>query len=162
MTDEEFYALPYEQQMALLQQRQQAKAMQGQQPQGGMNPGMAMQVGQQFMGGGAAGGEAAAGGAAGGESALASAGPWAALAAAIYLNESQAKDKGRRDEDSSSRLLDQFSGAVLEQDAEILGDKIGGPLGKATEFMGEMGNPEGIFKNIGKSLKPWEIFDKWF
>ena len=89
---------------------------------------------------------------------LAAAGPWAALAAAIGLNESQAIDKGRRDEDPTSRLVDQFSGAALEQDAEILGDKIGGPLGKFTEFSGEMGNPEGIFKNFKKSLKPWEWF----
>lgn len=102
------------------------------------------------------GGAAAGGGGGGGM--LAAAGPWAALAAAIFLNEKQAKDKGRRDEDSSSRLVDQLSGAVLEQDADALGDKMGGPLGQATKVVGRLGNPEGLLKTMKKGLKPWEWF----
>ena len=101
-------------------------------------------------------GGAAGGGGGGGM--LAAAGPWAALAAAIFLNEKQAKDKGRRDEDSSSRLVDQLSGAVLEQDADKLGDKIGGPLGQATKVVGRLGNPEGLLKTSKKLLQPWEWF----
>ena len=101
-------------------------------------------------------GGAAGGGGGGGM--LAAAGPWAALAAAIFLNEKQAKDKGRRDEDSSSRLVDQLSGAVLEQDADALGDKMGGPLGQATKVVGRLGNPEGLLKTMKKGLKPWEWF----
>jgi len=108
--------------------------------------------------GAGAGGAAGGAGGAGAGGMMAAAGPWAALAAGIYLNESQARDKGRRDENMGSYATDLLSGAVLEQDAEILGDKIGGPLGQLTEFHGEMAHPEGIVKNIGKSLMPWEWF----
>jgi hypothetical protein len=91
---------------------------------------------------------------------LAAAGPWAALAAAIIANEANAKHEGNRGraEGTGEHIQDMFTGKVLEQDATALGDKIGGPLGEATQFMGEMGNPEGIAKNIGKSLMPWEWF----
>ena len=68
----------------------------------------------------AAGGGAAGGGASSG---LAAAGPWAALAAAIYLNESQARDKGRRAEDDKTYGVDVLSGNVLYQDMDALSDK---------------------------------------
>lgn len=66
------------------------------------------------------GGASAAGGTAagGGGSFLASAGPWAALAAAIYANESNARDKGYRDEDDMQYAEDLLTGEVLTQDLE--------------------------------------------
>ena len=149
---------------ALMRQKQ----MQQQQSMpSGMNPGMAMNAmsggggsaaGGSAAGGGAAGGGAAGGGAGGG-SALAAAGPWAALAAAIIGNESMAKKNDKRGRASGGEYVgDLLTGKVLEQDASYAGDKIGGPIGKMVEIGGEMGNPEGMLKNAKKALMPWEWF----
>lgn len=48
----------------------------------------------------------------------ASAGPWAALAAAIIGNEEHSRKKGLRAEDRGERLKDQLTGKVLTQDIE--------------------------------------------
>lgn len=101
-------------------------------------------------------GGAAGGGGGGGM--LAAAGPWAALAAIIAGVESEGQKAGRRDEDRDSRVVDMFSGATLEQDADALGDKMGGPLGQATKVVGRLGNPEGMLKTSKKLLMPWEWF----
>lgn len=70
-------------------------------------------------GGIASGGGSTAGGAgASGGSSLASFGPWAALAAAIYLNETNAREKGYRSEDDTQYAKDLLGGKVLSQDVE--------------------------------------------
>jgi len=100
---------------------------QQQQGMGGINPLQGFQAYSQFsgqgglgslFGGGAGGtgGTAAGSSAGGGSSALASAGPWAALAALIVANESGAREGGYRDEDTGEYLQDLFGGKVLEQD----------------------------------------------
>lgn len=66
-------------------------------------------------GGASAGGGGAAGGAGGG---LAAAGPWAALAAIIGLNEEHSRKKGLRAENRGERLRDQLTGKVVTQDIE--------------------------------------------
>lgn len=137
---------------------------------GGMNPMQAYSNYQKFsgnsgglFGGGGAttGGEAA--GAAGGESSmLASAGPWAALAAVIAGNEINARKEGRRDEDKATHAMDALSGKVLEQDTEYYGDKIGGAGGRIVRGAGKIGHPEGQFNFTKKTIKntftPWKIF----
>jgi hypothetical protein len=94
----------------------------------------------------------------GGGGMMAAAGPWAALAAGIIANESWAKDSGRRPDDTGEHVKDMLSGKVLEYDLDALGDKMPGKTGELVEIAGEMGNPEGVVKNIGKMLKPWEWF----
>ena len=165
--------------MAMMRQRA-IQAQQAQPSSGGVNPQMAAQMAQSFGGGGGATGSgagsgaasgttaggagsgAASGGAAGGGSAggsaLASAAPWAALAAAIIYNEDRQNSAGNRDDNRTSRGVDMLSGAVLEQDLDRYGDKVGGPLGKAMKIGGKLGNPEGLLKVTKKSLKPWEWF----
>lgn len=116
-------------------------------------------AGSSAASGGAAGGSAGAGaGASGGGGMLAAAGPWAALAAAVIGNEMAAKDAGRRSDDDGEYAKDLLTGKVLEQDLEYYGDKIGGPVGKSVEVIGEMGNPSGAWRNIKKLFKPWELF----
>jgi hypothetical protein len=122
---------------------------------GGMPPG-GMGVASQFMGGGGGAG----GG--GGGSMMASAGPWAALAAAIAVNETEQRKDGNRPDSVGNQWEQAFTGEALERDAERYGDKIGGPLGKVTSKMGELGNPKGLGKNLEKLSKPWEIFEDWF
>lgn len=136
--------------------RLQLPPLQTQQPQqgGGVNPMQAYNMYSKFAGGGASGSTGATTGvSAGGSSSggMAAAGPWAALAAAIVINEDQANSAGRRDDDRGSRGVDMLSGAVLQQDAEYYGDKVGGPFGKLIEVGGQMGNPEGVldfFKDL--------------
>lgn len=109
-----------------------------------------------FSGGGgsaAAGGSTAAtGGSAAGSSAsggaMAGAGWWALLAAVIVGNEEEARKRGRRDDKTESRIVDMFTGAVMEQDMEYYGDKIGGIGGEIVSTLGAMGNPEGVWKTI--------------
>lgn len=92
-----------------------------QQQGGGMSPMQGFNLYQKFSGGegfmggggGAAGGEAAGGGF--GE-AMSSAGPWAALAAAIIANEHEAREGGYRSEDDGDYAQDVLGGKVLEQD----------------------------------------------
>jgi long-subunit fatty acid transport protein len=107
-----------------------------QQQQQGMDPGSMMNIGSKFMGGGAATGSQATGNtmaaegigsagttggggwAGGGSSAVSSAGPWAALAAIIMINEYNAVGGGYRSEDKGKYTQDLFSGEVLGQDLE--------------------------------------------
>lgn len=131
-----------------LRQMEFQQNIQGQQPQqqqqggGGPNPAMASKFLK--MGGGGASGGAASGGAASGGggfgSAMASAGPWAALAAAIIGNESAAKDAGRR-RSGGDHAKDLFSGKVLSQDMDYYGDKIGGVGGDVVRGLGKLGSP---------------------
>ncbi len=98
------------------------------------------------VGGGAGGGTAAAAGGSaaggGGGSALMAAGPWAALAAAIAINEEDSRKKGLRAEDHGERAKDMISGKVMTQDI----DGKWGPMfdkwtgGKASDygFVGDM------------------------
>jgi len=80
-------------------------------------------------GGSVAGGGGAAGGAGGGGG-LAAAGPWAALAAVIGINEEEARKSGYRDDNSTDRVKDIFSSKVLEQDAERWSDMAFGKDGE--------------------------------
>lgn len=98
----------------------------------GMDPSMGMGAMQAFGGSSAAGGEAAAGGgsAAGGSSAVgsgvAAAGPWAALAAIIAVNEKSARNGGHR-RDGADYAKDLATGKVLSQDVnERWVPKLGG------------------------------------
>lgn len=111
-------------------------------------------------GGGAAaasGGSAAGGGAASG---MASMGPWAALAAVILANESNARDNGYRSKDDKQYAQDLLGGAVLEQDLnqrylpkiygkDLKNDKFG--LGHDQKAVGEFGS--GDFSNGFKALE---------
>lgn len=72
-----------------------------------------------MFGGGGAGGGGGIGGASGGfGGGAAAAGPWAALAAAIMLNEEHSRKKGLRAENRGERLRDQLTGKVVTQDIE--------------------------------------------
>lgn len=133
-----------EEQIMLARLLRQQEQEQGQQQQG--PPPGAMQAGMQMMGGGSGGGG------------IGAAGPYAALAAAIIGNEAAAKDAGRRPEDNGEWGKDLLSGKVLETDMDYYGDKVGGVGGKMLEIGGEMGNPEGMLKNAGKLMMPWEWF----
>ena len=121
--------------------------------QGGGPPPGSMQVAQQFMGGG----EAAAGSGSGGGSAMAAAGPWAALAAAIAINESEQNKAGNRPDSRSNRLTEGLTGESLTRDVDRLtGDN------KIAGWAADHGNPKGLGRNMEKSLKPWELFKEWF
>ena len=112
-------------------------------------------------GAGAAGGSSAAGGAASsGAGGLASAGPWAALAAVIIANESNARDNDYRNKDDKKYAQDLLGGAVLEQDLnqrwlpkiygkDLKNDKLG--LGHDQTAIGEFGS--GDFSNGFKALE---------
>jgi hypothetical protein len=95
------------------------------------------------------GGAAAAGGGAGGASAMFS-NPWTALAAAIVGNEISSKKAGRRSDNDGQYAMDLLSGKVMEQDSDYYASKVGGVGGEIMKFGGQMGNPEGVFKNIKK------------
>ena len=134
------------------------------QQQGGGPPPGAMQVGQQFMGGGAGGG---AGGGSGGGSAMGAAAPWAALAAVIIANESSARDNGRRSKNAGHHLQQALTGEGMAIDMEAMGDKVGGIGGKSIKQMGVMGSPVDatksaykhmIQKPFKKPFEPWEWF----
>lgn len=159
----------------LLQQQRGGTAGQQQAQGGGMNPMQAYsnyqkfsgQGGQGLFGGGGqtaatGGGEAAASSGGSSGSMLASAGPWAALAAVIAGNEMNARKEGRRDDDKATHAMDAFSGKVLEQDAEYYGDKVGGPGGRVIRGAGKIGHPEGQFnfakKGIKNTFTPWKLF----
>jgi hypothetical protein len=89
----------------------------------------------------------------------AAAAPWAALVAAAAINERDARKHGRRSESDSTYAGDLLSGAVAGQDMQAHGDKIGGPVGKATNFAGKL-TEKGLapWKLKGKDFKPWEWF----
>ena len=124
------------------------------QKQGGVSPAAAMNMAQQFTGGGGAGG----GSAGGGGSAMASAGPWVALAAAIAANEWQSDQAGRRGDSNGEHLRMALTGEGLSNDMEYYGDKVGGPIGKMIEIGGDMGSLRDAPKRFEKMLKPWEWF----
>tara|TARA_R110002020_G_scaffold475799_1_gene712482 strand:+ start:346 stop:1095 length:750 start_codon:yes stop_codon:yes gene_type:complete len=86
-----------------------------------------------------------------GSSWMASAGPWAALAAAIAWNEDNSRQHGRRADSRGERAQDMFTGKSLELDADYYGDKVGGVGGDTIRFGGRMGNPEGSFNQ----MKDW-------
>ena len=166
-------------QQELAQQRatqyQASSAGQGQ----GISPSAGLGIAKSFMGGGAAGGSgagaggAAAGGSAGGSSAAgglgsaaASAGPWAALAAVIAVNEYNAKKGGFRAENDKEYAKDLATGKVVSQDIngrwapKLFGksDKMG--LGADMKAAGEASHLDlnGTFDNlengtIGKLFK---------
>lgn len=118
------------------------------QPQGGGGPSPAMAM--QFM---PQSGGAAAGGSGSGGSMMAAAGPWAALAAVIAANETYQNKSGNRPKDAKDQLKEGLTGESLERDVtRYLGD------GEAGQFIGRMGHPKGVVKNMGKVLKPWEWF----
>lgn len=111
-------------------------------------------------GGGAAGGSSAGGAASSGAGGLASAGPWAALAAVILANESNARDNDYRNKDDKKYAQDLLGGAVLEQDLnqrwlpkiygkDLKNDKLG--LGHDQKAIGEFGS--GDFSNGFKALE---------
>jgi len=106
-----------------------------------------------LAGGEAAGtlGSAGGGGASGG-SMLASAGPWAALAAAAIINESNAYGTDRRADNTGEYIGDLLTGTVGAQDGKYHGDKIGGPLGSI------MKEGSRFTEKTMKVLKPWEWF----
>ena len=134
---------------------------QPQQQQQGMNPMQGFNMYQQFAGGGSATGGTAGGSAAGGGggSWMASAGPWAALAAIIAINEDQALQGGYRDEDHADYALDLFDGKVFEQDmnqrwskyGDKMDDKLGTNVGDTMRTMGELSTFD--FSNAGKSFE---------
>jgi hypothetical protein len=101
--------------------------------------------------GGASGGAAAGGSAAGG---LASAGPWAALIAAIGLNENYQKKTGNREMSHEKQLEHALTGKVVEDDASVWGEKIdsGNDLGIKGDM--EVGSDfaTGDFSNAFKNL----------
>ena len=129
---------------------------------GAAGAGTAAAAGGTAAGAGAAGaGAAGAGaGAAGGAAAggAAAAGPFAAIAAAIILNEQDSRSRGLRDEDPNEYYKDLASGKVLEQDVEgkwapmtdsIFGKKSG--LGTDQKIAANL--MTGDFKNAFKDLK---------
>lgn len=108
-------------------------------------------------GGAAGGGAASAGGSSSGAaSTLASAGPWAALAAVIIGNEYSANQEGYRAENDGQRVKDAFSGKVLRQDADRWTDKLGGDdkLGLTGDMKlgASLGSPAS-WKNVGSDFK---------
>lgn len=97
-------------------------------------------------GGGAAasgGGAAASGGSAAGGTAasgMASMGPWAALAAVIIANESNARDNDYRSKDDKQYAKDLIGGKVLEQDVnQRWSKKLGGYDDDKTGMINDMG-----------------------
>ena len=79
--------------------------------------------------------------------------PWGMLGAAVIANESAQSASGNRQEQTGDFAKELLSGEVLERDASKYLKDIPG-----AEFHAEMGNPEGVLKNLKKSLMPWEWF----
>jgi hypothetical protein len=99
---------------------------------------------------GAVQGAGAAGGSSG--SMMASAGPWAALAAAIIANESKQQGDGNRGNSKSEWFGDAASGKVLERDMDryLAHNKAGGAVKRA----GMMTTPSGTVRNT-KDFASW-------
>ena len=119
--------------------------------------------------GGATGasGASGAGSAGGGGSAFASAGPWAALAAAVIANEYSANEAGRRPENESQWARDALTGKVTTYDAPYLTQKVFGKdqfglggdiIGGAELSTGDFSNAWDAFKNQGTIGKILDIF----
>ena len=113
-----------------------------QQSAGGMDPSMGMGAMQAFGGGsgGAAGGAAGtSGGSSAASSGVAAAGPWAALAAIIAVNEKSARNGGHR-RDGADYAKDLASGKVLSQDVnERWVPKLGGYENDKTGLLHDAG-----------------------
>lgn len=113
-----------------------------QQSAGGMDPSMGMGAMQAF-GGGSGGSAVGAAGASGSSSAagssVAAAGPWAALAAIIAVNEKSARNGGHR-RDGADYAKDLASGKVLSQDVnERWVPKLGGYENDKTGLLHDAG-----------------------
>jgi len=107
---------------------------------GGPSPAMAAQ----FIPQGGGGGSAAGGG-------MGAAAAPAALAAAIIANETYQNKSGNRPAEFGDHMKELATGEVLGRDVErYLGNS------EVAEHIGNMGNPEGLWKNMKKGLKPWE------
>ena len=123
-----------------------------QQAQGSQGPSPAMAMNFIPQGGGAAGGASSGGSSAAGGGMGAVAAP-AALVLAIAANETYQNKSGNRPKDFSDQVKEGLTGESLERDVErYFGD------GELAQHMGRMGNPKGMYKNMKKSLKPWEWF----
>lgn len=109
-------------------------------------------VGGSTFAGGAAGGSAAGGASAGGG--MAAAGPWAALVAAIALNENYQKKSGNRDQGTGKQIEHAFTGKVVEDDASVWGEKIdsGNKLGIKGDMEVGADFATGDFSNAFKNL----------
>lgn len=160
------------QQMEAQQMRQQQANQGPAGMNGGVSPMMASQIsgmgggsaaagGGSAAGGSAAGSGAAGGSAAGGGSALAAAGPWAALAAAVLVNENYHNKDGRRPDSKAAWLRESLTGESSAKDTQYWGDKIGGPVGdnikSGGKIMERVVRPDKTLTN-SKILKPWEWF----
>jgi len=102
--------------------------------------------------GGAAGG---AGGASGGAGGLSAAGPWAALAAAVFMNEKYQRKHDNRDTGSKG-MFDLLSGnKIVERDADTWGEKIdsGNKLGLKGDYQLAGDITSFDFSNAFKGLK---------
>ncbi len=134
----------------LARQRTMALAMRQQERQRQQGSGPSPAMAAQFMGGGGSSGGSGTG------SALAAAGPWAALAAAIIANESYQRNTGNRPDDFGDQVVEGLTGESLERDlTRYLGDDGFG------EVAGKLAHPEGVLdlmKEPEKLLKFWEWF----
>jgi hypothetical protein len=83
---------------------------------------------------------------------MASAGPWALLAAAVIANESQAKKAGRR-KSGWGGVRQALTGEGMKEDARYYGDKIGGVGGKLINAAATLGSPVDSAKKIFKVFK---------
>jgi hypothetical protein len=83
---------------------------------------------------------------------MASAGPWAALAAAIIANESKQRGDGNRGNSTGEHIGDLASGKVLERDMERYLPH--NPAGGALKRVGMMSTPSGVVRNA-KDLGSW-------
>ena len=134
-------------------QEEVAKMLRQEQQQTSM-PSPAMMSKFMPQGGGAAGSGA---GGSGGGSALAGAGPYAALAAVIAANETGQRKAGNRPDSMGAQIGEAIRGEGLVRDVDRLtGDN------KFANWLAQHGNPEGLGRNIEKSLKPWELLEELF
>jgi len=94
-----------------------------------------------------------AGGASSGSgSMMASAGPWAALAAIIAANESKQQGDGNRGNSNSEWAMDSLTGKNLERDMDRYLPN--NALGDTTKRAAMMSTPSGVVRN-GKDLAGW-------
>lgn len=139
------------------QQPQQMAPQQMMQMANTYNTAAPMFGGQPLWGGGAAsggtaGGASAAGGGSGAGSMMASAGPWAALAAIIAANESKQQGDGNRGNSNSEWAMDSLTGKNLERDMDRYLPN--NALGNTTKRAAMMSTPSGVVRN-GKDLAGW-------
>ena len=85
-------------------------------------------------------------------SAMAAAGPWAALAAAIVANETYQNKSGNRPNNNKDYAGELATGKVLERDAERYLGKWGGKAAGAMTPHGQYNMTEDAVKKIGDWL----------